>query len=1681
MDQTVIPCLLQEINRDLLIPLKQLKMSEEQHPSTCHALLSNRWISHLSVTGEYSTPPAIELEPGAISCFLMPSVFTNLPQGWNSFTIGNIDKQQLLAAHHSSTNDYIDSIFPNLIQLKCNLKLRDRQLLASCYSSAPSSSYSQHTSVDKKFLESHFCCKVIQVPVDIRDSELSGDTPPSHPTTSPHLSHILPTYFILETEKRFYLIHPHSKVTLLDAVRYSPALLSSSRIKTLFLLYQLRYCLEHISGPPTRQDSLNLSSFYLDCNLWLYSSDVDAPPAVELMGSEKRDETVNSRASLLQNSTLLWQECQMTNLDYLMLINEFAGRKMGDPNNHPFLPWVSDFKSPDSNLRDLTKSKYRLTKGDAQLDFTYTSPTYSSINVESRMEPHHVTDTFSEITYFIYLARRTPRSILCRYVRPRWEPSEYPTSVTRIQEWTPDECIPEFFIDPTVFRSIHPDLPDLHVPDWSDSPESFVAWHRATLESNHVSASLHNWIDLYFGYKLSGEAALKAKNVPHFLTKRHGSPYNYGINQLFKQPHPRKHVSNCLQQYYAGGDMKFPSEPEPGIRGEFCTGGHKSSLISIELNKQQCTTNSSSELVDPDVVEDVRCSLYDSSQMEHFDVVQVPPADFTEPLIKRPDDSKRVFSDFEGAKAKHFPFTSIFRVKTDMLDETQMLKYRSDISIPRNLDLGRLLDEFEGENLFFSSPSISQQSSDIIPAGRNESSLLYQLSYNSLDTQIVLVVLSLELLASDQLKSYPFTAHLPERIRLLRALIRDQQILDVSGSKGLITLLDTYIKNSTLHKSVTIEFPIQFPSYFEPLHVFLSEINSHKSSLLALSHIGARSSFNISDYSSLLSLVQSDSTALLSRVPQEGLHLIGDYCKWMFTDSLLGPLAFLEVFPSIASHLPTSYLLQNYISCIQKIYCDLKDHPLYPFLFQRSFIFSLITLFGPHYYFSVLLKYLLKTITSTYSSTPTTLSLVSDCLSQLHLQHDSAPDKPLERPAIFFGHSDSEEIDLLNDAASSLLASDSFKFLFVYFGIAVSTKLLLKELMGLLPDYSCKVLSHITSFELFHGVFLCDTCFVTIHSILKQTNDKYATFVCYHFMTSWIAQIQKRVLNLRTEGFLSAVVTIANIWLFSVANDNIQTTLYPFFKEIVDVLYQVISSASSLFTRGVEFRYHLHIALLHLITELISSGIEPHNLSFVKTAVLKILDAFSAFQLIREQEPEVSTDTTDSAASSKQRRINSQLLTTFNADLLSHFCNSIRNFLQDNDIEVPAFVTIYKSDNKISIPVFGYRTELQELVSLFYPSNTDISSNSANSAKPTWFLPSRPVSSTLYTDEPAKHSTDPLSPNQNYSIKSNWIDYLKQTNELSHEPKVFTYLQSLHGSEAPISMLCHTPCENIIFGSSREQVLAWRLSDSFMQSEVQASSVYKQHTKPVKSLSYINCCDNVASNDGCIHVWSAESLHNSYRHAHLSKQHQVHCTSPQTQRVIYSASNESTLTVLDTRVPRLVYDWVIPSSQPPTFHHITVTTDDHTIYLATSSGSVIMVEIRMGHILGQWSVSDADISYLLLHQNQLFSASSDNTLKILSLKGQLYQTVSCRNQTDYMESLTDTSVICSSYSDTAVTLFQRQDTWVPTHKWTIPKLNYSSIHSIVFLPLQQFLLASLEVGLVKVYGTHFTHIVSNLK
>lgn len=68
----------------------------------------------------------------------------------------------------------------------------------------------------------------------------------------------------------------------------------------------------------------------------------------------------------------------VTNLEYLIAVNAAAGRLLGDRSCHPVVPWVTDFsrklgevgsggEPQEKGWRDLTITKFRLKKGDAQV------------------------------------------------------------------------------------------------------------------------------------------------------------------------------------------------------------------------------------------------------------------------------------------------------------------------------------------------------------------------------------------------------------------------------------------------------------------------------------------------------------------------------------------------------------------------------------------------------------------------------------------------------------------------------------------------------------------------------------------------------------------------------------------------------------------------------------------------------------------------------------------------------------------------------------------------------------------------------------------------------------------------------------------------------------------------------------------------------------------------------------------------------------------------------------------------------------------------------------------------------------------------------------------------------------------------------------------------------------------
>ncbi|VAI88899.1 unnamed protein product [Triticum turgidum subsp. durum] len=385
-----------------------------------------------------------------------------------------------------------------------------------------------------------------------------------HPSGLVRHPNILPVLGVVESSDCCYMFQPKAPYTLENIMHYSPeALCSDWHIR--FFIYQIISALAYLHDFGVHHGNLKPSTILMSDSLWPYLSISDISHVKQNRGfggpegsthnSCCAHEDCSSRsifASFNLPSSLDWSSHfkrwwtgELSNYEYLIVLNKLAGRRWGDPAFHPVMPWVIDFtvrpdESSDIGWRDLTKSKWRLAKGDEQLDFTY-----SSSDV-----PYHVSDEcLSELAVCSYKARRLSKTILRSAVRSVYEPNEYPSSMQRLYQWTPDECIPEFYSDPWIFVSLHSEMSNLALPSWVTSSEEFICLHRDALESDRVSQQLHHWIDITFGYKLAGEASVEAKNVmlPPSDPSR---PKSIGRRQLFTKPHPKRLISTPHSAYH---------------------------------------------------------------------------------------------------------------------------------------------------------------------------------------------------------------------------------------------------------------------------------------------------------------------------------------------------------------------------------------------------------------------------------------------------------------------------------------------------------------------------------------------------------------------------------------------------------------------------------------------------------------------------------------------------------------------------------------------------------------------------------------------------------------------------------------------------------------------------------------------------------------------------------------------------------------------------------------------------------------------------------------------------------------------------------------------------------------------------------------------------------------------------
>ena len=301
----------------------------------------------------------------------------------------------------------------------------------------------------------------------------------------------------------------------------------------------------------------------------------------------------------LSGATQKWINREMTNFDYLMAINTYAGRTYNDLSQYIIFPWIiADYNSRRLNLddpktyRDLSKPMGAQNPKKAE----EVKEKYDQFEDPSMMmhKFHYGTHYSNAATVMYYLLRVEPFATLHIDLQSGHfdVPDRLFNSIPGLYRSLYNgndvkELIPEFFFMPELLVNLNEfdfghlqlseeKVDNVHLPPWAESPEDFIYKHRQALESDYVSNHLHEWIDLIFGYKQRGQHAVEALNVYHACTyedqidvnavtdpeRRNAiesmvTHFGQTPTQLFTEPHPKrltiedlfKKVASAPQQY----------------------------------------------------------------------------------------------------------------------------------------------------------------------------------------------------------------------------------------------------------------------------------------------------------------------------------------------------------------------------------------------------------------------------------------------------------------------------------------------------------------------------------------------------------------------------------------------------------------------------------------------------------------------------------------------------------------------------------------------------------------------------------------------------------------------------------------------------------------------------------------------------------------------------------------------------------------------------------------------------------------------------------------------------------------------------------------------------------------------------------------------------------------------------
>ena len=277
-----------------------------------------------------------------------------------------------------------------------------------------------------------------------------------------------------------------------------------------------------------------------------------------------------TKKTKLSKKIEMWKNWEINNFELLMWLNIYGNRSYNDISQYPVFPWIlSSYEDP---LKKETKTKNKKNNINPSLNdggsdseeedvdeniFEYNYRDMSlpmgmlELNEEGEKRKELFIETYetlksdpdSEIKPYIYGSNYSNPMYVCNFLMRLFPfthisielqgnkfdnadrlflsvKNSFYNSIT--QKTDVRELIPEFFYLPEMFLNINllnlgvledgTAVNDVLTP-CDNNPYDFIITMRKVLESEQLSRSLQNWVDLIFGFKARGKEAEAAKNL----------------------------------------------------------------------------------------------------------------------------------------------------------------------------------------------------------------------------------------------------------------------------------------------------------------------------------------------------------------------------------------------------------------------------------------------------------------------------------------------------------------------------------------------------------------------------------------------------------------------------------------------------------------------------------------------------------------------------------------------------------------------------------------------------------------------------------------------------------------------------------------------------------------------------------------------------------------------------------------------------------------------------------------------------------------------------------------------------------------------------------------------------------------------------------------------------------------